>query len=96
MYYPNRICPQYLTDVALWIFFIPDLGKQRLRCCNRHLPYHGRCLFVCVVLWQEELIAHSIECQNFTLTLTNNMHRLILEHVGPLFSKWRNLIHYPL
>ena len=30
------------------------------------------------------------------MTLTNNMHRLILEHVGPVFFKWRKLIHYPL
>ena len=30
------------------------------------------------------------------MTLTNNKHILILEHVGPVFFKWRNLIQYPL
>ena len=66
-------------------FPIPDLGKQRLICCNRHIPYHGRYLFVYLVLWWEELIEQYSEWQNLTTTLTNNMHRLILEYVGPVF-----------
>ena len=85
-----------LERLSVVDFFVLDLGKKRLSCCNLHLTYHDRCILVCVILWTEELIVQYIVWKNLTLTLTNNMHRHILEHVGPVFFKWRKLIHYPL
>ena len=60
---PQQNLPPSIYRFSAVDFFIQDLGKQIFSCWNRHIPYHGKYLFVCVALWLEELIAQSSKCK---------------------------------